>query len=316
MDGIKCYDVSGNLLKHLYQLDLDQVVKLVGVDMDLKLEIQCCSADSAEALVVKHRTDELNVVVPIPNILLQRPVPIMIYICQRHDDGMVQTIGVVRIGVTKKAKPSDYIYTESEVLYYRVLDAKMEEIRSSIVNLEEQIPDVLPNPHPLVINGQSYDGSSTLRIDISSNIKQIVDDYMFENPIVAEETDPTVPEWAKQPTKPSYTAAEVGALPADTIIPEMPNVPVFMEGAVAGQVLTVRSVDSDGKPTELEAVDIEMKGEKGDKGESGVYMLSEGESLENVPSDASVIIDPYGTPDYTIGDIIAEALEVINNDTY
>lgn len=27
----------------------------------------------------------------------------------------------------------------------------------------------------------------------------------------AEETDPTVPEWAKQPTKPSYTAAEVGA---------------------------------------------------------------------------------------------------------
>lgn len=30
--------------------------------------------------------------------------------------------------------------------------------------------------------------------------------------IVVEETDPTVPEWAKQPNKPSYTAAEVGAL--------------------------------------------------------------------------------------------------------
>ena len=31
---------------------------------------------------------------------------------------------------------------------------------------------------------------------------------------IAHETDPTVPSWAKQPTKPTYTAAEVGARPA------------------------------------------------------------------------------------------------------
>ncbi len=37
---------------------------------------------------------------------------------------------------------------------------------------------------------------------------------------LVEETDPTVPDWAKQPTKPTYTAEEVGALPADTEIPE------------------------------------------------------------------------------------------------
>lgn len=34
-----------------------------------------------------------------------------------------------------------------------------------------------------------------------------------------EETDPTVPAWAKASTKPTYTAAEVGALPDDTVIP-------------------------------------------------------------------------------------------------
>ena len=33
------------------------------------------------------------------------------------------------------------------------------------------------------------------------------------------ETDPTVPSWAKQSTKPSYTATEVGALPSTTFIP-------------------------------------------------------------------------------------------------
>lgn len=31
-----------------------------------------------------------------------------------------------------------------------------------------------------------------------------------------EETDPTVPDWAKAETKPDYTAEEVGALPKDT----------------------------------------------------------------------------------------------------
>lgn len=33
------------------------------------------------------------------------------------------------------------------------------------------------------------------------------------------ESDPTVPDWAKQSTKPTYTAAEVGALPSTTKIP-------------------------------------------------------------------------------------------------
>ncbi len=33
------------------------------------------------------------------------------------------------------------------------------------------------------------------------------------------ETDPTVPAWAKSASKPTYTATEVGALPASTVIP-------------------------------------------------------------------------------------------------
>lgn len=40
---------------------------------------------------------------------------------------------------------------------------------------------------------------------------------------VVVETDPTVPAWAKQPNKPTYTASEVGALPASTAIPTVPT---------------------------------------------------------------------------------------------
>ena len=41
-------------------------------------------------------------------------------------------------------------------------------------------------------------------------IKTAVAEYLTEHPV--EETDPTVPEWAKAETKPTYSAAEVGAI--------------------------------------------------------------------------------------------------------
>lgn len=46
------------------------------------------------------------------------------------------------------------------------------------------------------------------------DIAAAVEDYFVEHPIT--ESDPTVPSWAKASTKPTYTAAEVGALPDDT----------------------------------------------------------------------------------------------------
>jgi hypothetical protein len=45
--------------------------------------------------------------------------------------------------------------------------------------------------------------------------KQAAGDYL------TEESDPTVPTWAKQSTKPTYTASEVGALPDTTAIPSV-----------------------------------------------------------------------------------------------
>ena len=50
--------------------------------------------------------------------------------------------------------------------------------------------------------------------------------------VTITETDPTVPAWAKQPNKPAYTAAEVGALPDTTYIPTVPtNVSAFNNDA-------------------------------------------------------------------------------------
>ena len=46
----------------------------------------------------------------------------------------------------------------------------------------------------------------------AEQIAEAVEEYMTTHPF--EETDPTVPDWAKNPTKPTYTADEVGAVKA------------------------------------------------------------------------------------------------------
>lgn len=62
-------------------------------------------------------------------------------------------------------------------------------------------------------------------------IAEAVGDYLTAHPI--EESDPTVPDWAKQPKKPSYTAEEVGALPNTTTTLPNPNALTFT-GAATG----------------------------------------------------------------------------------
>ena len=68
---------------------------------------------------------------------------------------------------------------------------------------------------------QSVDNTDKVFVNDNGSFKQIsVSNLMKQAPSgVTEETDPTVSEWAKQPTKPLYTADEVGALPVGTKIP-------------------------------------------------------------------------------------------------
>ncbi len=49
-------------------------------------------------------------------------------------------------------------------------------------------------------------------------IPTVISELYNDSGYLTSETDPTVPSWAKQSTKPTYTAAEVGALPDTTVI--------------------------------------------------------------------------------------------------
>ena len=81
------------------------------------------------------------------------------------------------------------------------------------------------------VDGSS--GSAYIVIEYSISDEEVLA-HLYEN----TETDPTVPSWAKQPNKPTYTASEVGALPDSTQIPsntsDLINDSLFIHGNTKG----------------------------------------------------------------------------------
>ena len=111
--------------------------------------------------------------------------------------------------------------------------------------------------------------------------KQPAGDYL------TEETDPTVPTWAKQPQKPTYTAAEVGALPRDTKIPS--------------KVSELENDEKYAKTSELPQIDATLKqsGQAADAAETGkrIEAISPDDStIDGKPWSSKQIIDTLCPP--------------------
>lgn len=91
------------------------------------------------------------------------------------------------------------------------------------------------------VNGQT--GAVTINVPTKTS------DLTNDSGYIITESDPTVPSWAKASTKPSYTAAEVGALPDDTTYVSSVN---GNSGAVTGlqeQTTVVNKTASDTSQT-------------------------------------------------------------------
>jgi hypothetical protein len=74
------------------------------------------------------------------------------------------------------------------------------------------------------------------------------------------ESDPTVPEWAKTPTKPSYTASEVGALPDTTVIPSVPSTTSLLKGNGSGGLVAATPETDYASPVFMRKVTLTTAG--------------------------------------------------------
>lgn len=114
--------------------------------------------------------------------------------------------------------------------------------------------------HKLTFTGAveaEYDGSGAVEVKIPNGggavtpeeVAAAVEAYMEEHPVEVTESDPTVPAWAKAESKPTYTAAEVGALP-DTYTAPVSSV----NGQTGTVVLNAEDVGALPDTTQIPAV--------------------------------------------------------------
>ena len=148
------------------------------------------------------------------------------------------------------------------------------DIRTSRVAILRALPSVrsaagAPADHTPDVYDQLMDLIKGLGGVAPDEIAKAVADYLAAHPV--KETDPTVPEWAKAETKPTYSAAEVGAI-------AQPDLQAATNAALAQ---AKASGEFDGAP-----------GEKGADGAPGIYYGTTQPTGDTHP----VWIDPNGMP--------------------
>lgn len=124
MYEVPCLDLNGDTINRFYQWDIDQkiVIDLNGCDeryLQNPPEVHFSNSSRKEALVVrstvKYSGEGDIIIADIPNILLQEPYPLLVYVylTDADDSSSQKTILYSEIPVRKRAKPSDYLYVEN-----------------------------------------------------------------------------------------------------------------------------------------------------------------------------------------------------------
>ena len=109
--------------KEFYQWDLNR--RLIVVDGSI-VEVHFCNRTDDCSLVVEVYMENGNHYADVPNILLQTDWDIRVY-----GYSLDYTKHSAVFKVNKRTKPSDYVYTETEVKNYDDLEERVERLETS-----------------------------------------------------------------------------------------------------------------------------------------------------------------------------------------
>ncbi len=125
----------------LYEWDKNQVLEISGLTVPNTPEIHFVNRSMTEAIVRQGANDESGIItVNIPNVILEKPLPIDVYICAYEGD-LFRTLYKLQIPVKERQKPSDYIYDkEDEILSFNLLNNRLTD---SIANMEAMVENAL-----------------------------------------------------------------------------------------------------------------------------------------------------------------------------
>ena len=210
-----------------YQWDTNQ--KITSDQFKVGDEIHFFNIKQPNALVVLAYELDNNIVVDVPNILLQKSYPIIAYRVYVDDDGKA-TIEERQFKVKQRPKPEDYVYTETEVLNYSNLNDRL-------TTLENSGSGGVVIDTTLTQSGKAADAKA---VGDALAGKQPKGDYLTQNEL---------------PDMTAYRTAE-----AQDVIDAGKQDTLIQSGATVGQIAKITAVDSSGKPTAWEAVDMPSGG--------------------------------------------------------
>ena len=211
-------------VKDIWQWDYGQILRIQGLNLPTAVEIHfSLDEHGGEAARRIGVTKDGVTDVPIPDSMVENESAYgdsyyffaYIYLT---DETSGNTEYKIRAKVSTRSRPEGYVSGGNDTF------AEILKTVNEIAEDKVDIPAPAKVGQVLSVKATDESGKPTEfeAKDMSGGVSdekiaEAVGAYMEANPI--EETDPTVPDWAKRPGKPSYTASEVGALPAGTKIP-------------------------------------------------------------------------------------------------
>lgn len=128
----------------LYQWDTGRLIEVYPVDNYKVDEIHVFNGTTKFAPVLETWIDEKNgrTYAKIPDVLLQSDNNMDIYAVMSNDLGE-HTQKHINVTVLRRAKPEDYVYTETELETWKKLEKRIEELEeNSDTNNKDDIPEV------------------------------------------------------------------------------------------------------------------------------------------------------------------------------
>lgn len=157
------------VIGRLTQWDHGQAVKLTGLNVTSDTEVHFANEGTKEAIIMlgKYIADDVSLEVEVPDISLQKPRDILVFIYQATEtEG--RTIRIAKIEITPRPKPTNYKLPETKDYLMKVLN-DVEAFISGDYNVSDaQIEAALTkylskNP----INGEDgKDGASIISVSI------------------------------------------------------------------------------------------------------------------------------------------------------
>lgn len=211
-------------VKDIWQWDYGQILRIQGLSLPTAVEIHFSLDEHGGEAVRRIGVTKDGVTdVPIPDSMVENESAYgdsyyffaYIYLT---DETSGNTEYKIRAKVSTRSKPEGYLSGGNDTfaaILKTVNEIADDKVTRPLIAKVGQVLSVKATDEsgkPTEFEATDQGGGVS-----DEKIAEAVGTYMEAHPI--EESDPTVPQWAKQPEKPTYTASEVGALPDTTKIP-------------------------------------------------------------------------------------------------